>query len=940
MASCVTRCIPLACVVVLGGRADSADRSIKPSHGSAAAVKISAGDRWDFDLSVASDPFQIRFPSVRNPGRAADLYLNIVAGVPGVEREAVWGAPGAEGRLRSAMILPKSGDFTFAFYVGFPERLSAPMRIAGNPKMTIGVTPQGLFSATLAKTAITGDVSMVDGRWHHCAVVRRGGELSLWQDGRKVAARAPVTDTIFETIRGEEAQWLFLSRQNRDRIFVDDVTAFSSALTAEALRSLAACADNVKSPSVAREEEEAFLARSRAIDPPLAAEAEYVPLRIEKDQQRPFAEQHDVCAVAVPWFDPAGRDLICEGTIFGSSPLLYRFLREENGVPIYAPGVPYTGVSPRDAAPWRGKDGAFGICRAEARPLPDGKTESVLIRYRFDRSTCRFVPEGIVKDLKGNPLRTPGAKFSFADLDGDGVDDVLYGCLNRGQNGAGVTGCNDGFPWPKQGNSPWTDVETPYSGIGRGYDVFGTWMGARNVAEVHWAKGVMDAHGELRFGCARPVYVDMPDFPSVKRILTWKMSMAIMGVTVVKTPQERTLVLFGDMDRIASFSVRRVQDGDVYCALPRPLLASGYRSPHNYWIRRLQTVDFDGDGNEEILIDGNPGTIGVLKGRNAGSWVSARARIEGGAICGETLSSAVRYDWDGDDREDVILTDASGWMTFWGGTDDPLVYKGARDFTVGGKPFCLKGGDSGSLQGTVERVWGYVKVIAGKWGDDVVLVTTDICGDLLVHRRVSGQDPLALAPAQPFRHPDGRPFKVAWRSRPDFVPAGFAGVPHPSLLIMDLDGEAAVAIPDADGSLVLSEVRKLKSSDGSNIPLCGINGLWGRGHLELVDWDADGDDDIIFGSNQACQRFFVKRNIKRAATPFLFRNVGTRANPRFADPVPFRLKKSGNRLAFGNHNATPCTTDLNGDGRADLLVSAENGKVYAFDHEIITAEKP
>lgn len=43
----------------------------------------------------------------------------------------------------------------------------------------------------------------------------------------------------------------------------------------------------------------------------------------------------------------------------------------------------------------------------------------------------------------------------------------------------------------------------------------------------------------------------------------------------------------------------------------------------------------------------------------------------------------------------------------------------------------------------------------------------------------------------------------------------------------------------------------------------------------------------------------------------------------------------GKRLYFGWHNSTPWVTDLDSDGKPDLLVGAENGKVYAFKHDEI-----
>lgn len=662
-----------------------------------------------------------------------------------------------------------------------------------------------------------------------------------------------------------------------------------------------------------------------------ADEGELTPLVVAKGELRPFAEQHDICAFAVPWFDSAGRDLVCEGSCFGSRPLIYRFLRIERGAPVYADGVPYDGPSPRNAAPWHGVDGSFSLCRVE---------KGALVRYRFDRAAKAFGRSENVLGADGKPYRHSGDGIAFADVDGDGIEDLLSFHVNVERGGD--ASCTSGFPWPKMENgkrSPWTDIETPYSGIGRGYDVFGRWMGTENIAEIHWAKGTKAADGSPRFASARPVYVDMPDFPDVKRILTWKMYRGIMGAAVIDAPSGRHLIIGGDMDRIATFKIVRVAGGDVFCGSPQPLLESGYTIPHSYWTHGIHALDIDGDGRKELLLDGNPGTIAVLKGGEPRSWTSTRALIEGGAICGETLSSAARYDWNHDGFGDIILADASGWMTFWGGTANPLVYKGARDFTVEGSPFRLKAGRSGSLQGTAERMWGYVKVIAGKWGGMDAIITVDIRGDLLLHRRAKGINPLALAPAQAFRHPDGRPFKVAWRSRPDFAPAGFAGAPRPSLVIMDLDGDIALAVPESDGSLVISDVRKLKNADGSNMHLCGINGLWGRGHIALVDWDGDGKEDIVFGTNRSCHRFFCDDKANGGGMPFFFKNTGTRAQPAFAAPATFRLAKCGKRLAFGWHNATPWATDLDGDKRPDLLVSAENGKVYAFRHDDISTIK-
>ena len=602
----------------------------------------------------------------------------------------------------------------------------------------------------------------------------------------------------------------------------------------------------------------------------LCTAADYRAVTVEGKGLIPYAEQMALHIRFGAFRDPHGRDFVAEGLNFcGKRRVLHCFLRMEGGVPVYAP----------------------------AEPFPEG-------------------PDPLDKECRN--------RF---DVDGDGVEDLLVADWS-------YQGARRGYPWA--GADPWNDKPSLYSGAGRGYDIFGRWLGFEAIGEIFWAKGTKGADGKVTFGEKRNVLCETPGFErlkGLKRALTWKMFHGITAACILKTRKGRWLVMEGDVDALVALPIS-CRDGEVYCGEARPLLKTGLRMLHGYLSYGLYPVDLDLDGQDELLCDGNPGVVACFKGDEPGDFTSSRVWLEGGDICVETLAEPTRFDWDGDGKPDLILSDSTGWLTFWGGTDDPLVYRASRPFTRdGGKPWLVPAGENGSMQGIWERCWGYVKPTAGTWRGKNVILTSDVRGDLMLRVPTKG-DILELRDV-PFRQPNGTSYKVAWRCKPDFVLAktGFAGVKWDSFLVQDLDGDAAVAEPESKGAFVIGRTAKLTYADGRPIRLCGVNGLWGRGHFALVDWDGDGALDFLFSSDRACQRFF-RPDLKLATSqPFLFRNVGSNAKPLFAKGVPLRLKRNGRRLSFLSHNATSCVSDWTGDGRPDLMVGAENGRVYAFEHD-------
>lgn len=280
----------------------------------------------------------------------------------------------------------------------------------------------------------------------------------------------------------------------------------------------------------------------------------------------------------------------------------------------------------------------------------------------------------------------------------------------------------------------------------------------------------------------------------------------------------------------------------------------------------------------------------------------------------------VVLDWDGDGVLDIATGDGEGTALLFKGVGN-LQYAEALPIKSQGEPIDEVGCPDG---GEAHR--GYMKLTFADWNADghrdIIMYSEN--GEQGWQRGWKDDSwAIKFFPGTEDPMDFGTPVEVkaagahiipAYRAKPDIV--DFDGDGLLDMVLASGEGSRREATHimfyrnvGARTDWKLAAPVPLRHEDGSPVqtPV--------RTACYMVDWDGDGDLDLMTGAHSSSS----VRSLE---------NVGSRTQPRFA---PYQSLRTVNARMSSHHEVGPCPADLDGDGSLDLVVgNGDNGTLHFF----------
>ncbi len=333
--------------------------------------------------------------------------------------------------------------------------------------------------------------------------------------------------------------------------------------------------------------------------------------------------------------------------------------------------------------------------------------------------------------------------------------------------------------------------------------------------------------------------------------------------------------------------------------------------------------DWDQDGDFDLIVGDEDGRVALVENVTPESTAipvfkqPVYFQQEADTLKFGALATPYAHDWDGDGDEDLVVGNTAGNIAIFSNLDGKGKKWSAPELikTADGEEFRVLAGPNGSIQGPCEAKWGYTTLSVADWdgdGRDDILYNSIWPRIQLLKNTENGLVEMPL----PFWTEEAPPKWYWWQTKAPNLQTQWRTTPLAT--DFDGDGQLDLVILDQEGYLTCQsrateETRIFIDEDNQPIQLNKHSaGRSGRYKLDVVDWDGDGRLDVLVNSENATW----------------YRNCEDRDGKVV-------LKKIGNlaRRNVSGHTASPTACDFDKDGKPDLVVGAENGRIYFIKHD-------
>ena len=545
------------------------------------------------------------------------------------------------------------------------------------------------------------------------------------------------------------------------------------------------------------------------------------------------------------------------------------------------------------------------VCYVDGQPrvLSPGKEYQDFTKQQFR------LPKEIAARPDFHAGRIRANQWKYADYDGDGILDL-------------VVGVGD---WADYG---WDDA----------FDQEGSWTNGPLHGYVYWIHN--------RGSNQHPRYADPAQLRSNKQPID-VYGMPSPNIADFDGDGDLDLICGEFLAGFTFFENIGTRSAPIWAA-GRQLIHQGKAIEMDLQMITPTAIDWDRDGDVDLVVGDEDGRVAFVE--NSGRLESGMPQFLPPAYF-KQLADELKFgalvtpdsvDWDGDGDEDLICGNTAGYIGFIENLDggDPPQWAAPVRLEVDSRPIRITAGKQGSIQGPCEAKWGYTTVSVADWDNDGLLdiVANSIWGKVVWFKNVGQPRAPRLSAAQPVRvalptriskptwnwwDPESDEFVTQWRTTP-------------AVFDWNRDGLLDLVMLDSEGFLTLSARRRVDNrlrlsapqrifhaekqhtfnSRHGNAPdgdgLLRLNsgdaGRSGRRKFTIVDWDGDGRNDFLVNS--------VNVN--------LMRNVSD------GQGVVVKLRDLGSLSSrkLAGHTTSPTTVDWDRNGIPDLLVGAEDGMFY------------